>query len=245
MPAAVKQLVKKAMKRTGYEVIRRRPHLVDLLVFYGIDVVVDAGANEGQFAQELRSGGYRNRIVSFEPVPEAFEILERKAAQDGKWTAVNAGLGSEAKTVTIHVSRSTVFSSILTPLPTLDRFAGAAVEDSARREITLHTLDAELPRHVRQGERVFLKIDTQGYEREIVAGAREVLASLVGVQLELSLTPLYDGEATLAEMVSLLERSGMRMVLFEPVAYDLSRGTLLQVDCVFFRKGFGPCSIDG
>ncbi len=240
----MKQLIKNAIRRTGYEVIRRRPHLVDLLVAYGVDVVLDVGANEGQFGRYLRETGYRGRIVSFEPLPEAFVALERRAARDGAWTAVNAGLGSEERTATIHVSRSTVYSSILPPLPALERFAGEAVEDERQREIALRTLDAELPRHVRDGEKVFLKIDTQGYEREVIAGARESLSRIVGAQLELSLTPLYAGESPLAELVTTLERSGLRMVLFEPVTYDPSRGTLLQIDGIFFRSGFGPCATE-
>jgi FkbM family methyltransferase len=239
----MKELVKKALKRAGFELIRRRPHLVDLLVAHRVDVVLDAGANTGQFGEYLRAGGYRGRIVSFEPLPEAFEALERKAARDGAWTALNVGLGNAEKVEIINVSRSTVYSSILCPLPALTRFAGAAVENARQREITLHTLDSQFPLLVGADERAFLKIDTQGYEKQVIVGARSSLARIVGLQLELSLTPLYAGESSLPEMVSLLERSGYQMALFDPVTYDPAARVLLQIDCVFFKKGFGPFEV--
>ncbi len=237
----MKELIKKALKRAGFEVIRRRPHLVDLLVATGVDVVLDVGANVGQFGEYLRSDGYRGRIISFEPLPEAFEALERKARRDRAWTALNMGLGSADRTETIHVSRSTVYSSILPPLPVLTRFAGAAVETSTERSIPVSRLDSEFARLVRPTEKAFLKVDTQGYEREVILGAQSSLSRIVGGQLELSLTPLYSGETPLPEMVTLLERSGFQLVLFEPVTYDLARGSLLQIDCIFFKRGFGPC----
>jgi FkbM family methyltransferase len=237
----MKQLIKKALKRVGFEVIRRRPHLVDLLVANGVDVVLDVGANEGQFGELLRSWDYRGRIVSFEPLPDAFQVLERKARRDRAWTALNLGLGSADGTEILNVSRSTVYSSILPPLPILTRFAGEAVEGSTRRDITLRRLDGQFPLLVKPGEKAFLKVDTQGYEREVILGAQGCLPHLVGGQLELSLTPLYSGETSLPEMVTLLERSGFQLVLFEPVTYDMKKGSLLQIDCVFFRRGFGPC----
>ena len=237
MPPSVKQLIKRAIRSAGFELIRKRPHLVDLLVMRNIDVVFDVGASEGQFAEYLRSNGYRRRIVSFEPLPDAFSILQRKAAADGAWTGVNAALGASERSVALNVSRSTVYSSILPALPVLSDFAGSAVEVVRQHDIVLSTLDAEFCRHVREGEQVFLKIDTQGYEQEVLAGAQSCLSRISGAQLELSLTPLYKGETPLAGMEALLERNGFHMALFEPVTYDKARSVLLQIDCVFFREG--------
>jgi FkbM family methyltransferase len=239
MPVSVKQLIKNAIRSAGFDLIRKRPHLVDLLVTNDIEVVFDVGANEGQFGEYLRANGYRKRIVSFEPLPDAFNALQRRAAADGAWTAVNAALGASERTATINVSRSTVYSSILPALPVLSDFAGPSVEVVRQHTIVLSTLDAEFSRHVREGERVFLKIDTQGYEEEVLAGAQSCLSRIAGAQLELSLTPLYEGETPLPEMVALLERKGFHMALFEPVTYDKARGVLLQIDCVFFREGPG------
>jgi FkbM family methyltransferase len=239
MSVSVKQLIKNAVRSAGFELIRKRPHLVDLLARNDIDVVFDVGANEGQFGEYLRANGYRKRIVSFEPLPDAFDALQRKAAADGAWTAVNTALGASERTVTINVSRSTVYSSILPALPVLTDFAGASVEVVQQQTVPLSTLDAQFSRHVSEGERVFLKIDTQGYEEEVLSGAQSSLSRITGAQLELSLTPLYKNETPLPDMVALLERKGFRMALFEPVTYDKARDVLLQIDCVFFRDSSG------
>jgi FkbM family methyltransferase len=234
------RLVQRALRRAGFELIRRRPHVPELLAAHGVDLVLDVGASVGRFAEHLRARGYRGRIVSFEPLPEAFEELRRKAARDGAWTALPMGLGSEERSSTLHVSRATDYSSVLTPMPALVRFAGPAVETSREQAIILQPLDAVFPTVVRNGERPFLKLDTQGYEREIVLGARTSLARMIGAQLELSPSPLYEGESTLAEMITFLDYSGFVPVLIEPVTYDRTTPTLLRIRCVFLRKDLAP-----
>ncbi|MGA9121502.1 MAG: FkbM family methyltransferase [Bacteroidota bacterium] len=232
----MKEFVKHLLKHVGFELIRTRAHVEDLLLSNKVAVVLDVGANDGLYARYLRSAGYRGRIVSFEPLREAFEALRAQTLRDPHWEAVNAGLGRADGLATISKARRSVFSSILQPLPSLKEFAYNDIESVGQEQFTLTTLDSQFPLFVHSNEKVFLKIDTQGYEKEVVLGAAGSLASIWGIQLELSLQPLYEGEASISEMISLLEQHGFMMALIDPVTYDHQRGILLQIDCVFLRR---------
>jgi len=231
----MKDLAKRTLRHFGLELIRKRPHAEDLVIDHRVDVVLDVGANDGLYGRYLRAAGYGGRIVSFEPVRSTFDALHNQAASDPQWETVNLGLGREDTVATINVARRSVFSSILQPLATLKEFASDDVASVGEEKLSLKTLDSQFPLFVRTGERVFLKIDTQGYEREVILGGQASLTMIWGIQLELSLKPLYQGEASIAEMIALLERNGFHLALIDPVTFDQRSGVLLQIDCVFLR----------
>jgi hypothetical protein len=105
----------------------------------------------------------------------------------------------------------------------------------AREKVRLATLDSVFDAYARAGDRVLLKIDTQGYERQVLDGAARSLPRLAGLQLELSLVPLYEGEATWLAMIERLARDGFEPRLLIPGYFDRHLVRLLQVDGVFFR----------
>jgi Methyltransferase FkbM domain len=82
----------------------------------------------------------------------------------------------------------------------------------------------------------FLKIDTQGYELPVLQGAQEVLKRIRGVQVELSLVPLYKGQASFGQLTGVLGDSGFDLWGFIPGFVDQSTGRMLQFDGIFFRK---------
>lgn len=226
--------VRRLLRRFGVDLCRRMPRVVDLLGHHGIRTVLDVGANAGQTGIHLRQWGYRGRIVSFEPVRSAFAELEKNAEKDPLWEAVNLGIGNRDGTAVINVSARTDFSSIRPALESLNAFhEGAAYV--AQETIQLRRLDSILDDYHVAGEQLFVKVDTQGYEREVVEGARASLSKIKGFQLELSLTPLYEGEPTFLEVATLLEALGFRVALVEPVSYDSAFASLLQVDAFFIR----------
>lgn len=65
-----------------------------LMEHLGIDLVLDVGANTGQYASSLRKAGYRAQIVSFEPLHRAYSRLARSAECDRRWRAVRLALGA-------------------------------------------------------------------------------------------------------------------------------------------------------
>jgi hypothetical protein len=101
----------------------------------------------------------------------------------------------------------------------------------------MSTLDVAAMGHVRDGSRVLLKIDTQGYELEVLRGAPAMLARASAVQIEMSLAPLYEGQLLMRDLWQVLEDAGFELWTLVPVFVDPGSGRLLQVDAAFFRKG--------
>ena len=207
-----------------------------LLRHHGVGLVLDVGAHVGDYARDLRYYGYRGRIVSFEPLPEEFRSLDARAQRDPAWEAVPVALGAERGSATLHVGEFRECSSLLDVLP-----AYVAVDPSTRAtsEVTVpvEPLDALFGRYHRPGEPVFLKADVQGYERQVIEGARESLPHIVGMQLELSLERLYEGGAVFLELLGMLDDLGFALMSIEPTSADGVSGKQVQVDGVFFRRG--------
>jgi FkbM family methyltransferase len=203
---------------------------------YAVDCVLDVGANEGQYAHMLRRIGYRGWIVSFDPVPENVAILEASARQDPRWLVHGVALGSQEGSAPFHVSRGTDMSSFLTA----NEYAVGAypqIAEAATVSVPVCRLDALFDGLVPDmtGRRVFLKCDTQGYDLEVLRGASGCLPALVGLQVELSLKPLYEGMPDLHEVLAALHAAGFEPVAMVPVGTDPS-GALVEVDCVAQRR---------
>nr|WP_297916425.1 FkbM family methyltransferase [uncultured Allomuricauda sp.] len=206
-----------------------------LLSHYNINVVLDVGANIGQYGSELRSLGYKGEIISFEPTSDAFEKLVKVSKHDKKWRAMNISLGDYSGNITINISGNSVSSSILEDLPQLIESAPAA-KFIKKEEVQIKKLDEILDALDIKDKNIFLKIDTQGYEKMVLDGAKESLDIIRGVQLEMSLVPTYKGAASFSELRSKMESFGFAMNTIEPGYHDNRTGRLLEVDGLFFRN---------
>ena len=210
--------------------------LMSLLSSNRIDVVFDVGANEGQFARGLRRNGYRGRIVSFEPVAQVYEKLVANAQGVGSWQTVNCALGSFDGKAAINVASNTVSSSLLDMLPR--HIEGSPESRYVRREeISVRKIDSVIDTYLAKGERLYLKVDTQGFEKQVIEGAENSLDRIWVIQLEMSLVPLYEGETLIGDLIDLLSRKNYGVVSLEPVWRDVTTHELLQVDGIFYRKG--------
>lgn len=235
----MKILLKKIANRIGYDIlhlpadpiVRRR---MELLNKHGIDLIFDIGANTGQFALKMRELGYRGRIVSFEPLPDAFAELQKNAAGDKNWTTVNTAIGNSEGEIKINIAQNSYSSSILDILP---RHVESATDSVYVGKVTvpITTIDKVISKHYSEKQNLFLKIDTQGYERQVIEGCSNSLNLIKGFQLELSLTPLYSGETLMQEMVGLLRSKGFKLMLIEPGHQDYTTGELLQIEGIFYR----------
>jgi len=203
---------------------------------YAIDVVFDIGANVGQYAQELREIGYAGRIVSFEPLSAAFRDLQRWAQADRRCIAVNAAVGERDGSVELNIAQRSTSSSVLEMLPSHVR----AAPESAFRDkelVRIVKLDSVFDNYCSVSDRVYLKIDTQGFEKHVLDGARCSLPKVQAVQVEMSLIPLYAGQLLFAELFEYLTACGFAMVALEPVFIDPASGEVLQFDGIFRRGG--------
>jgi FkbM family methyltransferase len=202
-----------------------------------VDCVVDVGANVGQFARQLRRAGYRGRIVSFEPVRSAFEELVHNARGDEDWWVRREALGDQDGTATIHTMDGTMSS--LLEASEFGREWSEGLRGMGAEEVAVRRLDGLLPELLEglpEG-RVFLKMDTQGYDVQVFEGARGVLDRVVGLQSELACVPIYDGMPRLPEQWALLEAAGFESAGVFPVSFDAATVRAIEYDVVMVRPG--------
>ncbi|MEX2617484.1 MAG: FkbM family methyltransferase [Alphaproteobacteria bacterium] len=207
--------------------------IVSILQDRQVDLVVDVGANVGQTGQTLRQAGYDGRILSFEPVPSAHASLTAAAAADEKWTvAERMAIGDADGDIEINVSDSTDMSSALDASDDLLRTL-PKTHSTERVTAPLRRLDTVLPEWIGDATNVFLKIDTQGFERNVLNGATETLQRITGLQMELSLFPLYQGEETYLSFLNDLHTMGMTPLMLVETNFSRSLKRQLQIDVVF------------
>jgi FkbM family methyltransferase len=231
--------LRRALHRLGLDVVPYRPtrhplaRRLQLFAHHRIDFVLDVGANGGQYGHFLRKIGFTGDILSFEPLSSAFAALERAASGDPRWRARRLALGDTAGTAVLNVAQNSESSSML---PMLSAHLEAYPDSRyvGKEEVPMATLE-DIITAVPADRNLFLKVDTQGYERRVVDGAGSALARIRGVQLEMSLVPLYQGEALMPEIVTFMAERGFTLMSIEPGAGDGRTGQLLQIDGLFFR----------
>jgi FkbM family methyltransferase len=232
------ETVVRGLRRAGWD-LHRHPGWFDLahrrnvlMAARGIDLVFDVGANTGQFARELRDYGYRGRIVSFEPLSAAHAQLAREAGDDELWTAVRTAVGDGDGTLTINIAANSDSSSALAMgarhLEAAPQSAYIGVE-----EAPVARLDALAAPYLGAARHAYVKIDTQGYEWQVLDGAVQTLPHLAAIELELSLVELYEGQHTWLDLVERMGDAGLRPVGLGHDFWDEGSGETLQVDAIF------------
>lgn len=222
-------------------------HVAWLLKRYDVDCVLDVGANEGQYALGLRRNGYTGRIVSFEPVPQFVDALTKLSADDEQWTVRQLALGSTEGTVPIRVQRT--FSSLLTSSDYgKRRFATLrnAAENEQVVDVPLRRLDmildellAPVVRADAGPPRVFLKMDTQGFDLEVFRGLGDRVREVVGLQSEVALLLIYEQMPRMPEAVAMYEAAGYEISGLYPITREPD-GRVIEYDCVMVRASDLP-----
>jgi len=234
---SIRFLVQRTLRSAGYEIRRftlDEMHRLRLLLdSHKVDTVLDVGANIGQFASTLRAAGFTGTIISFEPQSAAHSKLVALAKSDPKWiVAPRAAVGAAPGEITMNISANSVSSSAL---PILDAHTGSAPSSRYVSQETATVIRLDDSDLVPAADRIFVKIDTQGFEGEVIKGARKVLTRAVGVQTELSLAQLYDGQPDYLEILRDLTALGFEPWSIEPGFADLHSHRLLQMDATLFR----------
>jgi FkbM family methyltransferase len=221
---------------------RRVQDLVDFIEDRKIDVVIDVGANVGQFGESLRADGYRGRIISFEPIQAEFEVLSRKAAADHNWEAHRYALGAAAGTAQLHVSKLSVYSSIL-GLSEAARLHDERTATDHIEEVPVCTID-EIAARLTGG--ILLKVDTQGYEKQVLEGGVATIPKLLGIMLELPVIRVYQGEWQFQEALNFMRGIGFVPAQIQPVGYHgADKVSATEFDCLFRPVGHLDGQITG
>lgn len=232
----------RALGRRRLERHMAREHVARLLRKLGVELVLDVGANGGQFGASLRAAGFRGRIVSFEPVPIAFARLEARCGRDPLWSAMPYALGREHGSARIHLTGSTLLSSFHAPTD----FARATFGEGARvrcsETVPVRTLEELMPTLGLEvgleapSRRIFLKLDTQGHDLEVVAGAGRALRAVVALQSELAVSALYEGVPDYLEALARYRELGFEVTGFFPIFSDRRALVIRELDAVLARR---------
>lgn len=233
---------RKLLRRVGIEARRanattswelRLPRLLDQ---HGVRTVLDVGASDGGYASGLLMGGYRGRIISFEPLPHSWERLRVRAAGFTAWhVAPRLALSDQEGEADFHEAGNSVSSSLL-GMTSVHTDAAPASHFVSTARVRTRTLDSVLPELDCEAP-IFLKLDVQGAEHMVLEGAREALGTaIIGVQLEMSLAPLYEGQTGASDLDALLRSRGFQCWDILPGFRDPNSLRMLQCDGVYFRS---------
>jgi len=204
-----------------------------------IDLLLDVGANTGQYAISMFNSGYKGRIVSFEPLTDAYEELKKNQSKFPGWEVFErCAIGDYTGSTIINVSANSHSSSIL-PINDTHLAAAPSAKYIGQVETPIFTLDSIFENLTAGSERVCLKIDTQGFEDKVLAGASGSLYKIRLLQLELSLIPLYGGSKTVEWMIPYLRKAGFEPVFFLPGYINRQTDEIQQLEALFINKGNG------
>ncbi|OBV12060.1 FkbM family methyltransferase [Erythrobacter dokdonensis] len=209
--------------------------LIQTLRQLQIDCVLDVGANRGQYAESLRDIGYTGEIHSFEPIPGIFDLLSQAAASDPHWHVHNFALGQTAGTSEFNLvgdgGPNSVYSSFLSP-------AHSTIPERVTTiSVVIKTLDSliDVIAPLNDPERrLFLKMDTQGYDIEVCEGAKTLLPRILGLQTEISVTQIYAGQPDYIEALRYCRDLGFSLMNLSVVSRT-EKCAVLEYDCVMAR----------
>lgn len=228
----VLRIIKDKIKHRLNRPLRRRKKL---LQHFGITKILDVGANTGQYATELRKINFEGEIISFEPISSVFEILKKKLINDTKCSFKNFALGDKNETKTINIAKNLASSSFFSRTKYFEEIANYT-EYVSEEKVEIKVLDSIFDTLCNANDVVFLKLDTQGYEKNILSGATASLKKIKGIQIELALKPTYNEQPNFKEIFKIIEDAGFTLYSIEEGFEDENTGRLLEIDAVFFRE---------
>lgn len=197
-------------------------HIAYVIKRLDVDCVIDVGAHYGEYAMLLRRSGYKGKILSVEPVQSSFRVLIENSSGDDRWKCFRCALGTSDTTLTMHVSENSVYSSL-----------GDASEFGLRRHSSMQTVHDELVPVRRLDDvfslyctqldsppkRILLKVDTQGWDEQVLQGAPQLVERVIALQTEMSVARLYNHSVMWTESLARREAQGFRLSGLFPVCW--------------------------
>jgi len=243
----MKRIVKSLFRTMGIDLVRYLPsssataQLRQIFLCQLFDAVVDVGANRGNYYLNLKDIGYKNNVIAFEPLSSAYYELQKIAKRDPRLILPpRMALGDSDGEVTINVAANSESSSLM---PMLDTHLKAASDSVyiGTEIVPVRRLDAVLFDYLpSQSKSIYLKIDVQGFEQQVLNGATAILSLVKGIQLELSLIPLYEGQLTISAMINYVQALGFTIYAILPAFTENLTGRTYQVDGIFIRPNALP-----
>jgi len=235
----MKLMILSFFKKIGFIVkLNNAKNNEELLIHYlirekNVSKIIDIGANKGQFAESIFKRNKHLRVVSFEPLPEAYKILAQKVAQNNHWESYNCAIGSDSSESTIYVSENSHSSSLLKINQnhlTAEKSAKVVKEETVSVKLLSDVIKSDVK------ETLMLKIDTQGFELEVLKGSIDLFSKVELIIVELSFVQLYDQSAKFSTVINFLEEYGFILYQIFPEFTNQTTHQLLQANGVFVKK---------
>lgn len=236
-----KKIIKNVFKKLGLEIKRYNPQddfnflITRCIKKFQIDCFWDIGANIGQTGLSLREHGYKGNILSFEPQEEAYNKLLKTSFKDPNWRIYEkCGLGKNGFKK-INISQNSVSSSFL-EMENLHLETNPESKFIKKEDVKIVSLYEAFIKEKRKFKNNFLKIDTQGYEKEILESGENILNNFIGISCEISVQPLYKNEAKFLDIISYLNTKGYEIYSVHNSYYEINYGQTFSIDIVFIKK---------
>jgi len=214
-------------------------NLIKSINIFKIKSVIDIGANEGQFVLKLVRKGFKGNFFSFEPVADSYKklLLNVKNTRNKIYwqVAERCGLGSNNFSDNIFVSRHSQSSSLLKILPKHTNLKPLS-KTAYTEKINIKKLDNFYVNIKKLKKNIFLKIDTQGYELEVLKGATKTLKLITALVVEVSLVKLYQRQPLWLDIINFLKKKNFVVWAVDRVMGDKITGETYQLDITFVKK---------
>jgi FkbM family methyltransferase len=196
--------------------------------------VVDVGANIGEWSEGMVDLGQAKRIIAFEPIPDVFKLLQENTKTYPQIECRNLAVGSHTGEVVINVEENSNSLSSILPMRDEIRPIFGIVGDVPRQvTVPLTTLDislADVP------EITLLKLDVQGYEPEVLAGAHATLQRTKALMIEIVYAPYYHGDVLFETIHNLITSiSPLKLYGISEPGYHPVTGQPLWADAIYVR----------
>jgi len=243
------KLIKKFFELFGYKIIRlkniRAPKKIIVndsqieakhfkwLERYNIKLIIDVGANEGQFVKKILTIFPNAYVHCFEPINSVFNQLKINLGHNDRVTLYNYGLGDRDGEVDIFVNEYSPSSSLL-PMLDLHKSNFDFAVNVTPDKIRVRTLDSFFPNDILKP--LLIKIDVQGYEMFVLKGGGAVIPQADVIIIETSFQLLYEGQPLFHDIYIYLTKMGFKYSGNVEQLLSPKDNSILQADAVFVRS---------
>ena len=218
--------IRKAVRARGFDMIHYSPWQ-NLFETFQIDLILDVGANVGQTYDSFRWAGFNGPICSFEPNPEMFKVLEKKAGVS--WQRLPYALSSQSGQLKFFIANNDNVCGLQVPVAGPYRVVNEITVPSWR-------LDELWKKEGFGAKNVFLKIDAEGHDLEVVKGASGIIDRIPLIMAEVSSLPRFQGEPPLHEFVNFMAQLGFRVCRVDKNSFNRVAGIDTALDIIFAKS---------
>ncbi len=241
-----KSIVRKPLNAIGLNVVRLRDSSREKqfapteatrflwLTSLGLRTVFDVGAHAGEFALMMHKILPGVAIISFEPLAEPFERLQRNMGSIPNFRAFNCALGAETSTQEMHHNEFSPSSSLLA-MADLHKESFPFTKVVTSEPVEVRRLD-DVARDVLAEKEILIKIDVQGYEEKVLLGGKDLIARSRMLIIEVSFKTLYEGQPLFDDIYRHLREKGFKYMGNFDQLLSPADGSVLQADAMFIRQ---------